>query len=475
MKINKKWYQEKVRACWIGKNIGGTMGAPYESMTEMQNISGFTTPKGEPMPNDDLDLQLVWLKAVEERGIQNITPAVLSEYWMSYIPPHWNEYGVAKANLHIGLLPPLSGEYLNDKWKTSNGAWIRTEIWACLFPGFPELAVKYAYKDASIDHGISDGTYAAMFVAALESSAFVESDIRKLIETGLSFIPKDCDVSKSVRLAIECYDNKVDFKDAREKIVEQTRSLGMFQAPGNVGFVILGLLYGEGDFKKTMINTINCGDDTDCTGATVGAILGIIGAGEAIPPDWEEYIGDSIKSCAIDVSMKRCCKSCTELTNRIINLVPVVLGSFAVPVEYTDEKTQYVEKPKFYIPQFDIPTNPYTYDEIEDLVHTKARVEFDKMPLLKSGESIKMTVGFLNSMYDPRHLTIKLILPQGWTADYTRHKRIMNEATASPVVEEYWSADITAGENIDMVNKVYVEVACEGRPVTKVIPVVILG
>ncbi|MBR5011959.1 MAG: ADP-ribosylglycohydrolase family protein, partial [Clostridia bacterium] len=220
---------------------------------------------------------------------------------------------------------------------------------------------------------------------------------------------------------------------------------------------------------------INCGDDTDCTGATVGAILGIIGAGEAIPPDWEEYIGDSIKSCAIDVSMKRCCKSCTELTNRIINLVPVVLGSFAVPVEYTDEKTQYVEKPKFYIPQFDIPTNPYTYDEIEDLVHTKARVEFDKMPLLKSGESVKMTVGFLNSMYDPRHLTIKLILPQGWTADYTRHKRIMNEATASPVVEEYWSADITAGENIDMINKVYVEVACEGRPVTKVIPVVILG
>ena len=243
MKINKKWYEDKVQACWIGKNIGGTIGGPFEGVEEMVEVTGFTTEKGQPLPNDDLDLQLLWLKAIEERGILGITPAVLGEYWVRFIPPQWNEYGIAKANLKMGLLPPFCGEFENDHWKHSNGAWIRTEIWACLFPGFPEMAVKYAYKDACIDHGLGEGTTAAIFVAALQSAAFVESDFRKLMDIGFSFIPKDSMTAKSIRLAIECYDNGVDFKEARNKIVEFSKELGMFQAPANVAFVVLGLLY----------------------------------------------------------------------------------------------------------------------------------------------------------------------------------------------------------------------------------------
>jgi len=74
MKINKKWYEDKVQACWIGKNIGGTIGGPFEGVEEMVEVTGFTTEKGQPLPNDDLDLQLLWLKAIEERGILGITP-----------------------------------------------------------------------------------------------------------------------------------------------------------------------------------------------------------------------------------------------------------------------------------------------------------------------------------------------------------------------------------------------------------------
>ena len=172
MKISRKEYQDKVHACFTGKNIGGTMGAPYEGKREMQNITGFNSPKGEPLGNDDLDLQLIWLCAVEERGIRAVTPALLGEYWLNYIPPHWNEYGICKSNMKNGLMPPYSGEFCNEEWKNSNGAWIRTEVWACLFPGFPDLAVRYAYADACVDHRLGEGTYSAMFVAALESAAF---------------------------------------------------------------------------------------------------------------------------------------------------------------------------------------------------------------------------------------------------------------------------------------------------------------
>ena len=83
MKINREMYYDRVHACWTGKNIGGTMGTPYEGKREMLDISGFSSPKGEPLANDDLDLQLIWLCAVEDRGIRNITPQLLGEYWLN--------------------------------------------------------------------------------------------------------------------------------------------------------------------------------------------------------------------------------------------------------------------------------------------------------------------------------------------------------------------------------------------------------
>ena len=73
-------------------------------------------------------------------------------------------------------------------------------------------------------------------------------------------------------------------------------------APANIAFTVIGLLYGEGDFKQSLIIAINCGDDTDCTGATAGSILGIIKGHSGIPLDWREYIGDRIIPICINAS-----------------------------------------------------------------------------------------------------------------------------------------------------------------------------
>ena len=190
MKLDFKEYKDKVYACWLGKNMGGTMGAPYEGKRDILNVMGFATKKGEALPNDELDLQLVWLHAVEFEGPRNITSEVLGEYWLSFITGYWNEYGIARRNMEKGVMPPLCGN-LQNPWKHSNGAWIRTEIWATLAPAYPDLAVRFAIEDAKVDHGFGEGTYSAAFVAALQSAAFVVSDLRKLIEIGLAKIPSD--------------------------------------------------------------------------------------------------------------------------------------------------------------------------------------------------------------------------------------------------------------------------------------------
>ena len=235
MNLNKSEITNKILGCWIGKNIGGTMGTPYEGSQKINDIKGFNSPKGEPLPNDDLDLQLVWLKAMEDVGPKGMSANVLADYWLSYITPHWNEYGIGKSNLEMGLLPPLSGQFKN-RWKDSNGAWIRSEIWACLAPGIPNIAVKYAIMDACVDHGLSEGTYAEMFTASLESMAFFESDVRKLVEKALTFIPEDCRIARAVRIVLDGYDNNIPWIEVREKIVEDSKDLGWFQAPANVAF-----------------------------------------------------------------------------------------------------------------------------------------------------------------------------------------------------------------------------------------------
>jgi ADP-ribosylglycohydrolase len=297
--INEAEFRDRVYACWLGKNIGGTLGMPFEGKKEINNLTFYTKIKeGEPAANDDLDLQILWLKAMEENNYR-IDAYTLGEYWLNYVPVNWNEYGIGKVNMKLGIMPPLSGEYNNAKWKTSNGAWIRSEIWACLAPGNPMLAAEFAWNDACVDHGCAEGTFAEIFTATLESAAFVEKDRDKLIRLGLSSVPADCSVAIAIKTALEAERNGKTWEQAREAVIAVTENLGWFQAPRNVAFTIIGWLYGGNDFGKSICIAVNCGDDTDCTGATLGSILGIIHGTKIIPEKWRAPIGDGIKTVAV--------------------------------------------------------------------------------------------------------------------------------------------------------------------------------
>ncbi|MDD3154617.1 MAG: ADP-ribosylglycohydrolase family protein [Victivallaceae bacterium] len=288
-------YADRVLGCWTGKNIGGTLGAPFEGNPQMRKIDFYTQDLGgEPIPNDDLDLQLMFLEAVEEYGPTRLTPRKLGEFFLNYVVAGWNEYGIAACNMQYGFFPPVSGILGNDRWKFSNGAWIRSELWGCLFPGEPDLAATYAAMDACIDH-CEEGIHAEVFFAALEAAAFVEERIDELIAIALARIPSESRIAQTVRLACDLYAKKVNFPDARNKILEHDSDLGFFQAPANLGFVILALLYGEGDFGRTVCLAVECGDDTDCTGATAGAILGLKLGRSRIPEKWSQPIGESIR------------------------------------------------------------------------------------------------------------------------------------------------------------------------------------
>lgn len=476
IKLNKAELRDKIYACWLGKNIGGTLGTPFEGRRQVNDIKGFNSEPGNPLPNDDLDLQLIWLKAMREVGPQKLDAKILGEYWVEYIPPFWNEYGIGKSNINHGLVPPMSGEYKNE-WKHSNGAWIRTEIWASMYPADVEKAIYFAYQDACVDHGMGEGTYAAIFVAALESAAFVISDIRELINIGLSKIPETCRFYKFIVKACELYDEGKTWQEAREVITNMSledEELGWFQAPANVAYAVIGLLYGKGDFKQSLIIAVDCGDDTDCSGATAGSILGIIGGTKVIPKDWQEYIGDKIVTVAVNRGAAYGLPaSCTQLTDMVMECQPVTL--FSRPVKVVDEATN---APDADIAGFkgsafaDMLGKRSAYSAEFDFAISHVVIEYDKAPdIVPCGEiGVKLTIA--KKLTCQKHFSVRWLLPEGWTAEGVSNIDASRKNPDTPVSASYV---IHANENVGAKNRAVAEITCDGRADVALIPVLLFG
>ena len=275
----------------LGKNIGGTLGQPHEGRVGPLELTFYDPIPDGALANDDLELQLVWLAKLREVG-PGITERDLGQAWRDCLTYPWDEYGLGKANLFRGLEPPVSGQ--RNNWFTdSMGSPIRSEIWACVAPGCPDLAAALAYQDGCVDHG-GEGLFGEIFFAALESAAFVLDDREALLDLGLSFLPPDCRTAKAVRVCRERHAAGDDWLQCRQAILDAAGHVNFTDAPQNIAFTILGWLYGE-DAGDAMCKAVNCGCDTDCTGATLGAILGILHGPEYFDEKWVAPVGEEVK------------------------------------------------------------------------------------------------------------------------------------------------------------------------------------
>ncbi len=400
--MNITQYKSKVRGCWLGKNIGGTIGAPFESKRGVFDVTYYTHDISRGvLPNDDLDLQLVWLVAAERYGTE-VDAKILASYWQTFIVAHWSEYGNAKNNMRMGLQPPVCAWHHNP-FRDSCGAFIRTEIWACLMPGNPQMAVKYAYEDAITDHS-DEGVYGAAFCAAVESAAFVENDIFKLIDIGLSYIPENCGIARGIHTVLDCYKKGLDYKACRKAVMNEVPgSFGSFigyedrpveddvpnsadgyDAPSNVALAILGLVYGEGDFDKTICLATSCGEDADCTAATAGALYGIMYGDGFFDKKWTDPIGDEIKTLSMDITDDsfRFPTNIKELTERVVKLMPTFMRN---SIDFVGNEIEIITNDDLYNRKIDIRKLPglyieYKYDFAQILAKQPFCVQY-KFPL----------------------------------------------------------------------------------------------
>lgn len=284
-------FTSQTLGCFLGKNIGGTLGMPYEGRQEVLDLTYYRPVPTSPAPNDDLDLQLVWLQHVKEHGL-DLDAELLGQAWMDHIDAHPDEYGITNWNLRRGLKPPVTGSHNN--WFTCGmGAAIRSEIWASLFPGRPATAAWYAWQDAQVDHA-GDGAYAEIFLAAMQADLYASRDLAAAIDTGLSFLPDSSRLKRAIRAVRVAHAEGVDYETARRQAMRSWGSHNFTDCTMNLCSIMLGLFYGEGDFERSILCAVNCGQDTDCSGATTGATLGILLGEAGIPEHWRAPIGNDL-------------------------------------------------------------------------------------------------------------------------------------------------------------------------------------
>ncbi len=291
--INKNILAEKIHGCWLGKAIGGTLGGPVEGHPGPLDLSFYDPVPQAILPNDDLDLQLVWLHHLRTSRPPLVTPTVLARAWQQHVHFPYDEYGVCLRNMSYGLQDRRLGEF--DNWFAEcMGAAIRSELWACLAAGEPERAAGLAWADAACDHA-GDGIWAEVFLAALEAAAFTRDDpcAFDLLDQALNLLPPTSRVRCAVVDTRRWWNQTRDWREVRTRILARHGDSNFTDVAQNLAFTILGWLAGEGDFGKSICIAVNCGQDTDCTGATLGAILGLL-APSAIPTAWRTPIGEQV-------------------------------------------------------------------------------------------------------------------------------------------------------------------------------------
>ncbi|MGC4047342.1 MAG: ADP-ribosylglycohydrolase family protein [Armatimonas sp.] len=293
-------YEERVYAGVLGKIIGVYLGRPFEGWTnehierELGEVWYYVHEKLKTpliVTDDDISGTFTFIRAIADNGYAyDVTEEQVGNTWLNYLIEDrtvlwWGGMGnstehTAFLRLKDGIVPPRTGSIaLNGQTVAEQiGAQIFIDGWAMLAPGDPEKAAAFARKAASVSHD-GEAIYGAQVIAAMESYAFVEPDLNKLLDVALTFIPAASKIHQMVTQirgwhADEPRDWRSTFHKIQEKWGYNCYGGGCHMLP-NHAVIQLALLYGDDDFQKSLMIANTAGWDTDCNSGNVGCLMGI--------------------------------------------------------------------------------------------------------------------------------------------------------------------------------------------------------
>ena len=308
---------EKILGAWYGRICGCILGKPAEGTRSRELTQFLKDADNFPMhryicrpdikykstirtsclademkfaPWDDDTNYVVLAQILIEKYGRDFTPRNVMELWVERqpMPSYYTAEKVALLNFTRGYLPPYSAMYQNP-YREWIGAQIRGDYFGYISPGDPEKAAEMAWKDASISH-VKNGIYGEMFVSAMLACAAVTDNVRDVILGGLAEIPATSRLYESVMRLLKRYDEGISKEEAFSdihQVWDDYDAHDWCHTISNALIVVASLLYGEGDYGRSICMAVETGFDTDCNGATVGSVLGMMLGEKGISDYWK--------------------------------------------------------------------------------------------------------------------------------------------------------------------------------------------
>jgi hypothetical protein len=302
--------KDKIAGGWAGKMIGVTYGAPTEFRAQSKINSDSIKWKPSDIRGsiwqDDIYVQLTFLMSMDKYGL-DAPSKKFQEMFAKAGFPLWHANMQARKNYYDSIFAPMSGQPENNIHADDIDFQIEADYIGFMCPGMPQTAATIADKVGRIMN-YGDGVYGGMFVSALYSAAYFESDLQKIIETALLSIPSGSDYHKIIKDVVRLHtqypsDWKATWNELEAKWGDVdicgAGSTFNIDAKLNGAYIVIGLLYGEGDPMKTLEITTRCGQDSDCNPSNALAVLGVIKGFSGLPSFMQagvKAMGDSIFS-----------------------------------------------------------------------------------------------------------------------------------------------------------------------------------
>ena len=306
VKLSHEQLKNKIKGGWAGQTIGVVYGAPVEFKYQGSIIDEYQLiPWHEhyvkywwdkkPGLFDDIYTDLNFVNVFEKYGLE-VSTDTIAAYWANtaYHLAHANQ--ASRYNILRGLRPPQTGHWLNNPHADDLDFQIEADFIGLMAPGMVNQATEIADRVGHIMNS-GDGWYGGGFVSALYSLAFVSNDVEFIVGEALKTIPAGTKFHDCIADVINWHKQYPDDWKATwfELQKKWNKDVGCpkgvylsfnIDARINSAYVAIGLLYGKGDFSRSVDIATRCGQDADCNAATAGGVLGVMLGYDAIPAFW---------------------------------------------------------------------------------------------------------------------------------------------------------------------------------------------
>ncbi len=298
--------KDKIMGAWALQTIGVTYGGPTEFRYNKRIIpDSIGIPWTDttlyhwmtriPGLYDDIYMDLTFVDVLEKEGMDAPASAfgtayATAEYWL------WHANQQGRYNILHGIMPPESGHWLHNPHADDIDFQIEADFAGIMNPGMPNSASEVCDRVGHVMNS-GDGYYGGVYVAAMYSNAFIMDDVKDVVARSLEVIPTQSTFYQCVADVILWHEQyPVDWKKTWALVEEKWgNDIGCpdgafsdfnIDAKINAAYVVMGMLYGNGDLDATLDISTRCGQDSDCNPATAAGVLGTMMGYEAIPEKW---------------------------------------------------------------------------------------------------------------------------------------------------------------------------------------------